>query len=450
MNRRARPYPDRIDAPLDPDVVLLVPEADEEAPEVSVVVPSLNEESTISEFVRWCHEGLDRAAVRGEILIVDSSTDRTPTRALEQGARVLKTPRRGLGRAYIDALPYIRGNFVIMGDADCTYDFRELDRFVDAYRAGAEYAMGSRWRGTIEAGAMPALHRYLGTPATTWILNRVYGSHFSDIHCGMRGITRDALLRMGLKSQSWEYASEMVLKSVRMGLTTAEVPVRFYKDRTGRLSHHKRSGWTSPFKAAWINLRAMFVYGADFFLVKPGFLLFVVGLLLTVPLALGSVSVAGVTFNLYWMLIGVTVAVIGLESFYLGCVAQILCEYSKKSQRKWLSLFQYNRSIAVSIALILIGTGFLCNLLVSYLSNGMALPPPTAAVDHLAVVGILVLICGFSTFCFVLVIHATEVTYGSDAQRVGPSFSRLRNDRAEPDQLDMEHATAAIRSGEGK
>ncbi len=113
---------------------------------------------------------------------------------------------------------------------------------------------------------MPALHRYLGTPITTWILNLVYRSRFPDIHCGMRGITLDALQRMDLASQSWEYASEMVLKSVRMGLRTAEVPVTFYKDRDGRVSHHKRLGWSSPFRAAWINLRAMFVYGAEFFI----------------------------------------------------------------------------------------------------------------------------------------------------------------------------------------
>ena len=120
---------------------------------------------------------------------------------------------------------------------------------------------------------MPPLHRYLGTPVTTWILNVIFGSRFSDIHCGMRGITKEALGRMDLRSQSWEYASEMVLKSVHMSLRTEEVPIRFLKDREGRLSHHKRSGWFSPWQAAWINLRAMFVYGADFFLFKPGLVL---------------------------------------------------------------------------------------------------------------------------------------------------------------------------------
>ena len=155
---------------------------------------------------------------------------------------MLRTPKRGLGRAYIDALPYVRGKWIVMGDADCTYDFRQLAPFVERFREGYEYVMGSRWKGSIEPGSMPALHRYFGTPVTTWILNVVYSSKFSDIHCGMRGITRDALERMNLQSQSWEYASEMVLKSVHMELRTTEVPVTFLKDREGRLSHHKRVG----------------------------------------------------------------------------------------------------------------------------------------------------------------------------------------------------------------
>src|SRR5205807_1954994 len=111
-------------------------------------------------------------------------------------------------------------------NADCTYDFRQLAPFVARFREGNEFVMGSRWKGSIEPGSMPPLHRYLGTPVTTWVLNVVYGSRFSDIHCGMRGITRSALERMGLQSQSWEYASEMVLKSVHMRLRTTEVPVR--------------------------------------------------------------------------------------------------------------------------------------------------------------------------------------------------------------------------------
>src|SRR5579864_6485407 len=131
----------------DPDVTLLVPQHDEEAPVLSLVVPAMDEERTVSQFVEWCQTGLRDAGVPGEILIVDSSSDTTAELALAAGARVLKTPKRGLGRAYIDALPFVRGRYIVMGDADCTYDFRNLRPFVEKFTEGHEFVMGSRWRG---------------------------------------------------------------------------------------------------------------------------------------------------------------------------------------------------------------------------------------------------------------------------------------------------------------
>src|SRR5205823_3662685 len=335
----------------------MVPDIDVAEPELSIFIPALNEELTIGKFVDWCRQGLQQANVQGEIIIIDSSSDLTAEIALSRGARVLKTPKRGLGRAYIDALPFIRGEYVVMGDADCTYDFRELEPFIRCFRSGSEYVMGSRFRGYIERGSMPPLHQYFGTPITTWILNFLYGSRFSDIHCGMRGITRDALRKMDLQSQSWEYASEMVLKSVRMQLRTAEVPVRFLKDQKGRLSHHKRAGWFSPWHAAWINLKAMFVYGADFFLYRPGLLLLFTGLLLTLPLSRGPVTVGPITFSLHWMLLGLTVCVLGLHGFYVGALARVFFDYSGETKRRWLGMFSYTRSVLLSAAAVAGGIG---------------------------------------------------------------------------------------------
>ena len=387
-------------------VRLRVPEVDESDPELSIVIPALNERLTIADFVAWCHEGLREAGVRGEILIVDSSDDGTAQIAIAGGARVLDTPRRGLGRAYIDALPYIRGRYVIMGDADCTYDFRQLGAFVRAFRDGYEFVMGSRWRGSIEPGSMPALHRYLGTPVTTWILNRVYGSRFSDIHCGMRGITRDALERMDISSQSWEYASEMVLKSVHMHLRTTEVPVTFLKDRDGRLSHHKRSGWFSPFQAAWINLRAMFVYGADFFALKPGLALLTLGLLLTVPLGFGPVTIGSITLSLYWMLLGSMLTILGLQSVFLGCIAQVLYDRTGRARRRWGHVFRYTRTVVLAGVGFIAGAALSLPLVVEYVRNDWSLPGGIGLEGHLAVLGLLAMISSFLTFTNTLLLHA--------------------------------------------
>jgi glycosyltransferase involved in cell wall biosynthesis len=397
--------------PVPAEPQLLLPAADVVDPLVSIVVPALNEEIVVSEFVRWCHEGLCQAGVRGEILIVDSSTDTTAELALAEGARVLKVPRRGLGRAYIDALPFIRGEYVILGDADCTYDFRNIGDFIERFRDGYEFVMGTRLRGFIQPGSMPALHRYLGTPVTTWILNVLYSSDFSDIHCGMRGITLDAFRRMRLQSQSWEYASEMVLKSVHMHLRTTEVPVRFYKDRDGRVSHHRREGWFSPWKAAWINLRAMFVYGADFFLVRPGAVLLAIGLLLTLPLTFGSLALGPVTFSLHWSLAGVALAVLGLQSIYLGVLARLLYESDGAVRRRWLGWFRYNRAVGASAALFVLGLALLSFLVIDYLSNDLRLPSLTldGGPSYQAVTGLLLIMMGFSTFTFTLVLHAMAI-----------------------------------------
>jgi glycosyltransferase involved in cell wall biosynthesis len=395
-------------AAMDPELALLVPSDDEPEPELTILVPALDEALTIGRFVQWCRQGLERAGVRGEILIVDSSSDDTARIALEHGARVLKAPKRGLGRAYIDAIPFVRGTYVVAGDCDCTYDFRELGAFVERFREGSEFVMGSRFRGYIEPGAMPALHRYFGTPLTTGLLNVMFGSRFTDIHCGMRGITREALGRMDLQSQSWEYASEMVLKSVHMGLRTSEVPIRFLKDPEGRVSHHKRSGWLSPWKAGWINLRAMFVYGASFFLYKPGFVLLALGLLLTLPQAVGSNRLGPITLSLHWMLLGLTLAVLGLQSVYLGVLAQVLFDYTGAATERWLRRFRYSRSVILSALSFVGGLCAAVPLSVSYARHGWTLPDLGSA-THLAVLGLLLMIGGFMTFAFTLMLHSTAV-----------------------------------------
>jgi glycosyl transferase family 2 len=372
--------------------------------ELSIVVPALNEEITAGEFVDWCKEGLRRAGVTGQILIVDSSSDNTPNVVLEHGGEVLRTPKRGLGRAYIDAIPYIRGKWIIMGDADLTYDFRELLPFVQAFRGGAEFVMGSRFRGSIEKGAMPALHRYFGTPLTTWILNRIYRGKYSDIHCGMRGLTRGALDRIDLKSQSWEYASEMVLKAARLGLVTAEVPVKFYKDRKGRVSHLRRMGWLSPWIAGWLNLKVMLVYTPDSFLLKPGVVLTFVGLLLSLALAAGPITIGPIGFSLYWMLLGVTCSTLGYSCIQIGVLARIMHGLRPGSLDPMLRFLTYNRGMYISMALVMLGIILLGTLVYQYLTHGLRLE----GVSHPAIFGLLLVILGFQSFCFTLLVEMSH------------------------------------------
>ncbi|MCH7936420.1 MAG: glycosyltransferase family 2 protein [Proteobacteria bacterium] len=390
----------------DAEAQLLIPANDVADPEVSIVIPAMNEEPVIGEFIDWCMEGIEKTGARAEVLIVDSSADRTPEIALDKGARVLKTPPRGLGRAYQDALGVIRGRYVIMGDADCTYDFREIGPFLERFREGYEYIMGSRFRGAVEAGAMPALHRYFGTPLTNFLLNLIYGTKFSDIHCGMRGITLAALKDMNIRSQSWEYASEMVVKSVRMKLRTVEVPVRFYKDRHGRQSHHKRIGWFSPWHAGWINLRAMLIYGADFFVMKPGMALLAAGLAITLGLMAGPVTLGGITFSLNTMMLGATLSIIGLQCLFLGCMAQTLYDPTGEARRRWLKVFAYTRTMAFAGLLFAAGAGLAVNFVNAYVGAGYTVFADMVTTNHLGLAGLAAIMLSFLIFVSTLLLHA--------------------------------------------
>jgi hypothetical protein len=382
---------------------------------VSIVVPALNEELTMAEFVRWCHQGLQEAGVRGEILIVDSSTDRTAELAESGGARVIKVPKRGLGRAYIDAVPHIRGKYVVMGDCDLTYDFRHLRQFVEALDAGNDFVMGTRMKGYIEPGAMPPLHRYFGTPLTTWILNRMYGTRYSDIHCGMRAMTLDALKRINIQSQSWEYASEMVLKAGKMRMTMAEVPIRFYKDRPGRFSHMKRSGWLAPWNAGWINLRTMFLHAPDFFLAKPGALMLFMGIVLTCMLARGPVRVGPIEFSSHSMLLGVCLSAIGYLAHFLGLLARVYHDFNPSYSRKLLRFWSYNRGMTVAVVLSTAGVLADSRLVLDWIRGDLHL----SGFSFSGVLGLWLVMMGFETFAFTLILHMVAMTArGRDGQRL--------------------------------
>jgi glycosyltransferase involved in cell wall biosynthesis len=377
--------------------------------ELSIVIPAMNEEVTVGEFIEWCKEGLKHAGVVGQILIVDSSTDDTAKIVLEHGGEVLRTPKRGVGRAYIDAIPYIRGKWILMGDADLTYDFRELAPFVEEFRKGAEFVMGSRFRGSIEKGAMPKLHRYFGTPLTNWILNRIYRSNYSDIHCGIRGVTREALDRINITSEGWEYASEMVLKAARLNLASAEVPIKFYKDREGRLSHHRRVGWRSSWLAGWVNLKVMLVYAADSFLLKPGIALMAIGLLLSLGLAAGPVRIGSIGFSLYWMLLGVTCTTLGYSSIQIGLLARAMHGLRPRFVECMQKFVMYDRGMIVSAGLMVVGLALLGHLVYRYLKLGLNLE----VISHPAILGLLLVILGFQTLCFTLLVEM--------AKRVSPT-----------------------------
>lgn len=382
------------------------PGEDSRPPILSLVVPAMNEEITVGEFVDWCLQGIAESGVPGEVIIVDKSTDRTPQIALAHGARVLHASGKGLGRAYIDAIPFVRGRYIVMGDADLTYEFRKLRQFVEAFEGGAEFIMGSRFKGGIEPGAMPALHRYFGTPVTTWMLNVIYGTRFGDIHCGMRGVTLDGFKRMRMKSQSWQYASEMIIKAVHLGLRTAEVPVHFFKDREGRESHLKRIGWTAPWVAGWLTLKALFTHGADFFLTVPGLLMTALGGIGLVALSAGPRVIFGIGFSMHWMLLFLVSFLCGLNFMLMGVLAKAIYDEEGARKERWRSLVSLDHVLPIAGALIFLGALLTVPLLVTYVREGYRLPPELGVATYQSILGLALGLGAFSYMTAALVINA--------------------------------------------
>ena len=368
---------------------------------ITILIPCINEGKIIGDVIKDSWIGLNNDKANNQVLIIDSGTDDSEEIAKSLGADVLKTPKRGLGRAYIDSIPHIKGEYVVMGDADGTYDFKETPNFTKKLDEGFEYVMGTRTKGWIEKGSRPPLHRFFGAPITNWIFNLVYGSNFSDIHCGMRAMTKDALVKMKLKSQSWQYASEMIIKAIQLHFKTTEVPIRFYKDKHGRVPH-LRQGWLTPWKAGWISLQMMFTHRADFFLYRPGITLAFLGLITVLSLSFGPFYI----FSIHFMLLGMTLAVLGTTSIFMGMIAKTIYDPSGKKIKKYMKIFQYNNSFFVSLGLFLIGVFLSLPLIMDFISFGYKLPNGVQDKYYLSVTGLTLIIISFTNFTFTLLLHA--------------------------------------------
>lgn len=246
--------------------------------EVSVLIPTKNEEITIARFIEWCNLGFKNANVLGEIVLMDSSTDNTPVIAKRMGAKVVTVVENGLGIAYDKGRKHVSGKYVILGDADCTYDFRDIKPFLAKLDEGYDLVVGNRFKGSIEKKAMPIHHQYFGSPATSFVFKHSLGIPTGDIHCGMRALTSDLYRQLPFTELGWEYASEMIVSSRNLGAQICEVPIDFFKEPEGRVSHQVRNGWLTPFKAGWGTLRVTASFSLDRLLMLPGAFIATLGL----------------------------------------------------------------------------------------------------------------------------------------------------------------------------
>jgi hypothetical protein len=272
--------------------------------------------------------------------------------------------------------------------------------------------MGSRFAGTIEPGAMPPLHRYFGSPATTFILNMVYRTRFSDIHCGMRGLTLEAFRRIDLMSQGWEYASEMIIKARQHRLRITEVPINFFKDRNGRISNVKRGGWVTPWKAGWNTVRIIGTFGAGLIMMPPGVALAVTGFAGTVLLAGGPLEIGTFGFTLHTLLLAIAMLISGASMIGISVIAGFLNDHAHASNRRWLSVFDFNPGMVVSGVLLVTGLVLDVLLVIHYIRNGFVLLPEDGAISHLGAIGLCLIMLAVLHTGFVLLLQAIKAKLG--------------------------------------
>jgi hypothetical protein len=277
--------------------------------ELSILMPCLNEAETLATCIRKAKRFLDTSGVHGEVLVADNgSTDGSRDIAVAEGARVVPVPRRGYGAALLGGIEAAEGRYVIMGDADDSYDFTALQPFLDRLRAGADVVMGNRFQGGIAPGAMPFLHRYLGNPVLSWLGRLFFKIPIGDFHCGLRGFSRDRIQALNLRTTGMEFASEMIVRAAMSGYRIDEVPTTLKPDGRSRPPHLR------TWRDGWRHLSFLLMYSPRWLFLYPGLVLVVLGVLASVLLFPGAIAVGGVGFDIHTFIVASFALVVGVQA----------------------------------------------------------------------------------------------------------------------------------------
>jgi hypothetical protein len=325
--------------------------------EVSVVMPCLNEERTVGRCVAKAVAALEKLGVNGEVIVADNgSSDDSHAVARTNGARVVAVSRRGYGSALQGGIEAAHGKYIIMGDADDSYDFSHLEPFVARLRAGDDLVMGNRFKGGIKPGAMPWLHRYVGNPVLSGILNLFFRTPARDCHCGLRGFRKDAYQRLGLRTPGMEFASEMVVKASLYHQKISEVPIVLYPDGRDRAPHLR------SFRDGWRHLRFLLMFCPLWLYLIPSAILLGVGLGLMAWLTPGPQHVGGVVLDVHTMLLGALCIIVGYQTVWLWAYARIHGWTSgllapETFSNRLFDYFNLERGLLAGLGLLVIGLG---------------------------------------------------------------------------------------------
>jgi glycosyltransferase involved in cell wall biosynthesis len=314
----------------------------------------LNEANSLAICVDKARKAFEAAGLSGEVVVADNgSTDGSIEIAEEHGARVIRVAERGYGAALRAGIAGSRGPYIIMGDADDSYDFTDVPRFVEKLHEGNEIVMGNRFRGGIKPGAMPLHHKYLGNPGLTALLNTFFHARIGDSYCGMRGFTRELYDRLDLRSTGMEFALEMIIKSAQIGARIAEIPIILWPDKRGRAPHLR------SFRDGWRSLRFMLLYAPNWLFLLPGSAFMAVGLFLVFWLLPGPRQIAPfVKLDIHTMIFGVIFTLLGAQILSIGAFAKVF-SYAERFDRRSVSLRRVLKRVTLEKALLVGGSVFL-------------------------------------------------------------------------------------------
>lgn len=344
-----------------------------EIPQVSVVLPCLNEAETVAACVTQALETLRESALKGEVLVVDNgSTDNSSEIAERAGARVVRESRRGYGSALRRGAQEASGDYVVIADADGSYDLSEIPRFVAELREGADLVMGSRVLGTIERGAMPWVNRRVGNPLLSGLLNLMFRSRVSDAHCGMRAFTKSAFRRMKASSSGMEFASEMVVKAALAGMRIVDIPITLRPDLRSSHGSHLR-----PFRDGWRHLRFMLLLSPTYVFLLPAALCTFSGLVALIGPAFGPIKMGAFSFDYHYMLLGSLLTILGFQVLMTGFFAKAYCHAARLGSDDWIlaivkRYFSLERGLIGGSLLFVAGLSIFVIILAGWLASGMA------------------------------------------------------------------------------
>lgn len=361
---------------------------DELSTRVSVVIPCLNEAGTIAECVVSARAVLEESGLRGEVIVVDNaSDDGSGDIARAAGATVVYEPRRGYGSAYLAGLAAANGDYIVMADADLTYDFREIPAFVRELEAGAELVVGNRLKG-IQAGAMPFLSR-IGNPILSGFLNLLYRTNVGDVHCGMRALRRDVLQVLDLRATGMEFASEMVIRAAREKLDVREIPIEL----------HPRAGESklSPLRDGWRHLRLMLVYNPNFLFTLPGAVMAVIGFIIAIAV-FAHVPLLGRDLYIHSLILGCLLVILGVQAMSFGVCARAYNAYFIGGEDHLFdrarARLRLEHGLALAAVFVIAGLVLIGILLESWASSGFG----PLREERLAIVALTVIAVGAQIF----------------------------------------------------